>query len=318
MAFFLDLAVPDLLDEDLLQARVGDLEARHPFAARQRGREDRFGSVPVGDVHLDVVLAAPRHRDAGDLVDPACALAVGRGAIGLVHREAHDLPAHAPLHLAQLARLDDPPAIDDGDRLAELLDLLHLVRAEDERLAPVAHLEERLLEQLDVHRVEAAERLVHDQDGGVVKDRGDELDLLLIALGELLDLPVAVLGHAEPLEPILHLGGRRALRHAVQRGEEAQHIDHLHAHVEAALLREVAPRAARQAVVRATLPGDAPRIGAQDVEDDAHAGGLARAIGAEQPKDAPRLDGEAHPVEGAHRPERLADGVDHQAHGCLA
>jgi hypothetical protein len=36
-----------------------------------------------------------------------------------------------------------------------------------------------------VHRIEAAERLVHHDEAGVVQQRGDELDLLLHAFGEL-------------------------------------------------------------------------------------------------------------------------------------
>ena len=49
----------DVLDEDLLERRVGDLEAGHPVAAGQRGAQDAPGSVPSTDMELEVVLAAP-------------------------------------------------------------------------------------------------------------------------------------------------------------------------------------------------------------------------------------------------------------------
>ena len=45
------------------------------------------------------------------------------------------------------------------------------------------------------------ERLVHEQDLGVVQDRGDELDLLLVALGQLLRAPVREVLGTEPPQP---------------------------------------------------------------------------------------------------------------------
>ena len=50
---------------------------------------------------------------------------------------------------------------------------------------------ERLAQEDEVDRVEPGERLVHQQDLGVVQDRGDELDLLLVALGQLLGAALA-------------------------------------------------------------------------------------------------------------------------------
>ena len=46
----------------------------------------------------------------------------------------------------------------------------------------VAQLHERLAQEGEVDRVEAGERLVHEQHLRVVEDRRDELDLLLVAL----------------------------------------------------------------------------------------------------------------------------------------
>src|SRR5437868_719743 len=162
--FLFDGAVTDALDEDLLQAGVCDLETDDTLAAREGGLEDRLRIGARGDVHLEVVLPATRERHARDLLDPTraiVALTVHRrarasgGPIGLLHRKTHNLAAHAPLDLAQWPRLHYAAAVDDRDRLAQLLDLLHLVCAEDQRLAPVAHLEEGLLQELDVHRVQA-------------------------------------------------------------------------------------------------------------------------------------------------------------------
>ena len=51
-----------------------------------------------------------------------------------------------------------------------------------------AKVDERVLQERRVDGVEAAEGLVHDDEVGLVQQGGDELDLLLHALGELFGL----------------------------------------------------------------------------------------------------------------------------------
>jgi hypothetical protein len=81
--------------------------------------------------------------------------------------------------------------IDDDERLAERLGDLHLVGREDDRPALIAQLDERVAQQRQVDRIEPGERLIHEEDVRRVQDRGDELDLLLVALAELFGTPVA-------------------------------------------------------------------------------------------------------------------------------
>ena len=113
-----------------------------------------------------------------------------------LHPERDDTSSTRALHLPDRATHDEPAAVDDHDRLAQLLDHLHLVGREDERRAALAHLAERLFQERDVDRVEADERLVHDQDIGLVEDRRDQLDLLLVALRQFLGAPLLVLRDA--------------------------------------------------------------------------------------------------------------------------
>ena len=98
-------------------------------------------------------------------------------------------------------------ARDDAHRVAHLLGVVHDVRAEDHRLAAALELEHRVLERLRVDRIEAAERLVEDDEIGIVQQRGDELHLLLHAARQLVDLGVAPVlvaaGETEPLEPFV-------------------------------------------------------------------------------------------------------------------
>ena len=90
--------------------------------------------------------------------------------------------ARDPLQVRERAARDEPAMVDDDERLAECLGHLHLVGREDDRATFIAELDERLAEERQVHRVETRERLIHEQDLGPVQDRGDELDLLLLAL----------------------------------------------------------------------------------------------------------------------------------------
>ena len=76
-----------------------------------------------------------------------------------------------------------------------------------------------------------------------MEDRGDELDLLLVALRELLRASVLVLGDAEARQPLAAAPGGFLARDGVERGEEDELLEDLHAGVEAALLGQVAPGA---------------------------------------------------------------------------
>jgi hypothetical protein len=59
--------------------------------------------------------------------------------------DSHDPAPCLPPHLGRGAAHHHPAAIDDRDRIAQLLDLVHLVGAEHDRPAPVLQLQERLL-----------------------------------------------------------------------------------------------------------------------------------------------------------------------------
>jgi hypothetical protein len=78
-------------------------------------------------------------------------------------------------------------------RLLKRFHLVHLVRGHDERLARRLLLADDVFHQPRVDRIEAGERLVDDDQVGIVQQRGDELRLLLHALAEFLYFLVAVI-----------------------------------------------------------------------------------------------------------------------------
>src|SRR5688500_3428297 len=57
-------ATADMLDEDLLEARLRDLEARDASAAVERSAQDRLGVAVRWHAQLDIVLALSGDVDA--------------------------------------------------------------------------------------------------------------------------------------------------------------------------------------------------------------------------------------------------------------
>ena len=182
------------------------------------------------------------------------------------------------------------------------------------RLAPIAHLEERRFQERYVDRVQAGERLVHEQDVRVLEDRGDELDLLLVALREGLGPTVCVVADAEASEPLERVAAGPPARHAVERGEEDELIEDEHPRVEPSFLGHVAPGLPRPIAGRASGPGDGPGVRLQEAEDDAHRGRLAGAVGAEEPEHLAGSDRECDAIERLHIAESLPKVDDLQAH----
>ena len=107
-------------------------------------------------------------------------------------------------------------------------------------LALLAEVDEGVLQQRGVDGIEAAEGLVHDDEVGLVQQGGDELDLLLHALGELFGLLGDGLGDLHALAPdVGALAGGGGVE-AVELAEEDELVDDLHLLVEAALFGQVA------------------------------------------------------------------------------
>ena len=83
--------------------------------------------------------------------------------------------------------LGEPAVADDRDPVAGPLDLGQDVARQEDRPAVGHRLADELEERLLDERVETRRRLVEDQQLGSVLERDDEPDLLLVALGVLLE-----------------------------------------------------------------------------------------------------------------------------------
>lgn len=95
-------------------------------------------------------------------------------------------------------------------------------------------------EHIGIDRVKAAERLVQEDQLGVVQDGRDQLDLLLVALGELFSEIAAVFGDPEPLEPAVGRRRRLPRGHAAQLAEIHELLVHLDLGIDSPFLRHIA------------------------------------------------------------------------------
>jgi hypothetical protein len=82
----------------------------------------------------------------------------------------------------QRALVDQPPVTKDADAVAERLHLAEDVRGEEHGLAALLGLVHAFPEGHLHQRVEATGRLVEDQEHGTGGERGNELNLLAVAL----------------------------------------------------------------------------------------------------------------------------------------
>src|SRR5690606_25131922 len=100
--------------------------------------------------------------------------------------------------------------------VAELGHAAEVMRRDEDDTSLVAHLAQEPDDRVLGLHVDAREGLVEKNDAALLRDGTGEEDALALAAGELADLPLAELGHADALErEIDHL--------AVLRGRDAQH-----------------------------------------------------------------------------------------------
>ena len=115
---------------------------------------------------------------------------------------------------------DQPAAADDPDPVADPLHLVELVRGEEDGAAAVAFLGDEGEELLLHQRVEAAGRLVEDQQLGPVEGGEDQADLLAVAARELAERPVEV--GAKARRQLLGAGGLGDAAQAAARSSTAR------------------------------------------------------------------------------------------------
>ncbi len=184
--------------------------------------------------------------------------------------------------------------------------MLHRVGGEQDRLALARELSDEGLELALVHRIEPAERLVQDDEFGIVGYGRQQLDLLRHAFRQALDPHLREIAQAEIGEQ--HAGAREcgAAAHAFQSRDIGNRRVGPHSLVEAALFREIADAVAH---LRDVAPehADGAFVGREDAEHHAQRRGLAGAIGAEEAQDRTLRQAERQIAHGGEIAEAFGD-----------
>ena len=179
-----------------------------------------------------------------------------------------------PPERLEAAGLDDPTGAQHRHPIAHRLDLAQDVGRQQHRLAPIAGFAHAGPEDLLHQRVEPGGRLVEEQQVRPAGERGDEQDLLAVAVAVRPDLLVE--DELEALDELVPVGG---VDGAVQLAEEPEHLGARQRRPQVRLAGHVG-----QALV--DEPGVAPDV---EVEDPRPAG--RRVDQAEQEGDRGRLAG---------------------------
>ena len=203
---------------------------------------------------------------------------------------------------------DHLAAADDHQVIGHVLQFAHQVAGHQDGPALAGQRPQEPAHPDDAFGVHAVERLVHHQHRRVAEHRRRDAEPLPHAQRVAARLPprrglqpgllddrvdaagVQALGVGQPQQVVA--GGPAGL----QRGRVQQRSD-------------VGQRPA-QRPVRPPADQRGALVGRVQAEDDPHRGGLARAVGADEPGDLTGLHGERHPVQGDGRPEPLAQPVD--------
>ena len=83
---------------------------------------------------------------------------------------------------------EEVPVVHDGDALGQVLDLAQDMGPEQNRRAARGGLVDKRLELALDDGIQSARRLVEDEHLGLVHQRLDDADLLLVALGQVMDV----------------------------------------------------------------------------------------------------------------------------------
>ncbi len=193
--------------------------------------------------------------------------------------------------------------VDDDDGLAEVLDLIELVTGEEDAAAGRGLLGQHAGDGVDPRWVQPGQRLVEEEELGPVDQGRGQLDALLVAVGQRLDLDGDLVRHPQAVQPgACGLAGVDAAQ-TVQLAQILELLPDEHPGVQAALFGHVAEPAAVRLPDRMAAPPDLAGVEVGEAEDGPHGGGLAGPVRPEEADDLPGGHREGETVEGGHRSE---------------
>ena len=298
---------------DGLQARDGLQQLLLSAAGYARDAEYLAGVRREADV---VELHDAVDTAHGEVFHLYTGLRVDRVGAGDVER--HRVPDHHVRHLLGVRVLcrhvaDELPMAEYGDAVGKRLDLVHLVRDDDDSLARIAHIAQHSKELVRLLRGQHGGRLVEDEDVRAAVERLDDLHGLLLGDGHIVyllpgvDLKAvegAYLLNAAAGALKVETTGFFQTKHDVLRGGEHVHelemlVYHAYAEIERVL----------RGAYHDLFPVDEylPLVGEVNAGEHIHQRRLAAAVLAEQREDLSPVNVQPYLVVCHDLAERLCD-----------
>ena len=140
-----------------------------------------------------------------------------------------------------------------------------------------------------------------------------EAEALTLAFGELADEPVGERAEVSEGDDVVDAGEAVGSAEAEGAGVEVEVLEHRHVFVGAEAVGDPAEEPADVGWVEddiVTHDGSPASGGVVEGGEDAHGGGFASAVGADEADDAALVDGEGDPVDGAERAEVALEVFD--------
>jgi len=211
----------------------------------------------------------------------------------------------------------DLPAGHDGDVVADLLDLVHVVRGEQDGETAVGQALDQGAHVADPAGVEAVGGLVEHQQPGVAQQAGGDAEALAHAVGVAGDLVVLPSGQVDGVEDLGDAAGPEAAVAAVEEREALEVLRAGEVGVELRALDE--PCHAVERVDTGVAPGaaedlDRAGVGSDEPEQHPEEGGLPGAVGAQDAVDLALGDLQGQVVDRDQLPVGLrdVDGLDRE------
>src|SRR5215470_3399974 len=273
--------------------RTRPLHCSHEdFLERGNVRSERAQRQPSLD-HLlqDRVRGHARPEEEADRrlsVPSSCrspALHSGQGAeiAGSAHDDASVRVASS--NRIHLSFKQDAAAIEKEQAMTKLLDVLQLVRGDEDRLA----CRHAFLEQLDgeasIHGIEPVEGFVDEKDLRIAHQRRGELNFLLVSLGQLSDSRALADIQLHPPQQSARLLARLLPRHSLELAQIGEQVQYPRSRRQAALLGKVADSLQRLPAWGSSQQQDFPRVRSKQVHAHSKQGRLPSPIGPEQTED---------------------------------
>ena len=281
--------------EHVVERRSPDPEINQDNAVviqRSPGCDEHFGSASYGKGHLFEIRIESRWPTAetGDEIGGTLEVSPDR------HPDLEDVAAQLVLELVGSPLGDDAPVVDDDDLVRQMLRLLHVLGREEHR-RPLGHqVLDELPEVVPRAGIEPGGGFVQEQDRRSADQAGGQVESSPHPPRVRLDRPVPGVGERHPLERLLGPSSVLPLVEVIEEPDEFEVLAPGEELIDAGILPgQSYQRSDRLGVLDDVVAGDPgmAAVGSEQSGQHPDQRRLARAVGAKQRQDLPRLDARA-------------------------